>query len=246
MYQLDSRCEPVLNLLPLLEELQLPPIPVQISENPPTEPDPDEPLVSIMPGPNLAILPLYYNAHIPGASPVLRVRAHVRKMLERAASLLPKAFAIVVFDAWRSEDLQRNCYKFIQEKSAARNADPERFSFNLDSDRNQQLYPSDDAPHRTGGAVDIGLGIAQKGLWPMGTLFDEPVPESATNAFEIMCMSSTEMRIAQLGRRLLYSLMRRVGFSNYPAEWWHYDYGNAFWRNYSNVAPGPVYRTVES
>ena len=33
---------------------------------------------------------------------------------------------------------------------------------------------------------------------------------------------------AKKNRRLLFNLMTSVGFTNYPYEFWHYDFGNQF------------------
>jgi hypothetical protein len=35
--------------------------------------------------------------------------------------------------------------------------------------------------------------------------------------------------LAKKNRRLLYHAMKKAGFTNYPSEWWHYDYGDTFW-----------------
>jgi D-alanyl-D-alanine dipeptidase len=76
----------------------------------------------------------------------------------------------------------------------------------------------------------------------MGTDFDAVSLRSATSALE--ADANDLDKPARIGRRALYHAMTASGFSNYPAEWWHYDYGNAFWRYFNHVCPGPVFRTV--
>jgi D-alanyl-D-alanine dipeptidase len=51
---------------------------------------------------------------------------------------------------------------------------------------------------------------------------------------------------ARVGRSMLVGAMTSCGFTNYPAEWWHFDFGNAFWRHFGGHGPGPVYGIVES
>ena len=47
--------------------------------------------------------------------------------------------------------------------------------------------------------------------------------DSFTAAFE------SEECQARDNRRILYNAMLNVGFTNYPSEWWHYDFGDLFW-----------------
>ncbi|CAK2155539.1 hypothetical protein VCRA2116O234_510012 [Vibrio crassostreae] len=62
----------------------------------------------------------------------------------------------------------------------------------------------------------------------MGTQFDENSLRSWSCALE----HSSEAKQAN-NRRLLYNAMIGAGFTNLPSEWWHYDYGNQMWANYT-------------
>jgi zinc D-Ala-D-Ala dipeptidase len=64
----------------------------------------------------------------------------------------------------------------------------------------------------------------------MGTPFDGVQPETATRFYEDADITSLDdvSRQRLLNRRLLWNAMTRAGFSNYPDEWWHYDFGNQF------------------
>jgi hypothetical protein len=57
----------------------------------------------------------------------------------------------------------------------------------------------------------------------MGTHWDS-FDQSSQTAFFI----NTNSRYHE-NRKLLYNAMTRAGFTNYPEEWWHYDFGNQFW-----------------
>lgn len=93
--------------------------------------------------------------------------------------------------------------------------------------------PSDDiyrpSVHNTGGAIDVTL-IRSSGTWlDMGTEFDDFSEKSHTAYFE----KSRCKTFPRNCRRALYNVMTAVGFTNLPSEWWHYDYGDAFWAYYT-------------
>ena len=93
--------------------------------------------------------------------------------------------------------------------------------------------PSDDifhpSVHNTGGAIDVTL-IRSSGTWlDMGTEFDDFSEKSYTAYFE----KSRCKSLPRNYRRALYTVMTAVGFTNLPSEWWHYDYGDAFWAYYT-------------
>lgn len=204
---------------------------------------PEEELIVLSESRHLWLSPAYFAHGLAGARRDVLVRCAVESRLKTAASALPVGFALIVFDGWRSAELQRSIYHEIEKRS--RHGEATRYAFNLDVDKESVPYPAEDAPHRTGGAVDVGLIGPDGLLWPMGTAFDSPVGDSATTALEGTEPTNLEEKAAQLGRRLLVKVMLEAGFSNYPEEWWHYDYGNAFWRHFGKLPPGPVYRTID-
>lgn len=63
----------------------------------------------------------------------------------------------------------------------------------------------------------------------MGTDLDHFGPEAGTCYFENLAeqheLSETEKEALQ-NRRLLYQVMKKAGFSNYPEEWWHWSCGD--------------------
>lgn len=36
---------------------------------------------------------------------------------------------------------------------------------------------------------------------------------------------------------MLYNVMKAVGFTNLPSEWWHYDYGDDKWAQLNHTSP---------
>src|SRR5262249_47054451 len=116
--------------------------------------------------------------------------------------------------------------------------------FNVDDGRKRDDYPTDDAPHRTGGAVDVTLSTDAGEILEMGTAFDEMSSLSSSAMLEDSHDGGIAMRGAVAARRVLFWAMRRAGFTNYPAEWWHFDFGNAFWKHFGRRSTQQIYRTV--
>ena len=87
------------------------------------------------------------------------------------------------------------------------------------------LHPERPSPHITGGAVDLTIVDKMGFCLPMGTGFDETSEKSATVWYEKKieskeALSEDEME-ALYNRRLLYYVMHKAGFTNYPDEWWY-------------------------
>ena len=110
-------------------------------------------------------------------------------------------------------------------------------SFN-DEDLNNNIekyvsIPSQDSshpsPHLTGGAIDLTIIDNNKLELEMGTAFDSFEDKSKTTFFEQLTKPSFQELIYLKNRRILFNLLSFVGFTNYPYEWWHYDYGNQYW-----------------
>lgn len=91
--------------------------------------------------------------------------------------------------------------------------------------------------HATGGAVDLTLRTLGGAPVYMGSVFDDPTWVSHSGAYEALAaripaakdrVTSSHLE-ARDKRRLLYWAMTLAGFTNIPAEWWHYDWGNQQW-----------------
>ncbi|MBR0036947.1 MAG: hypothetical protein IJP70_04825 [Bacteroidales bacterium] len=81
--------------------------------------------------------------------------------------------------------------------------------------------------HQTGGAVDLTLCDAQGNLLDMGCAYQEHNRLTATD-------SPLLTREQRHRRKLLKQAMSQQGFVNYPAEWWHYSFGDKMWAAYSH------------
>lgn len=191
----------------------------------------NESLLTIPNTENLKQFPIYFDHNIPHAINICVARHSVTQRLQQAANLLPDHLGILVLDAWRSRAVQ----KAIQEEVG--NTIKIKYP-HLSVSEQQQLLSDFVAParadfispHLTGGSVDITLFERETGEWlDMGADFDEPTERSHTHFYE----DQPEHPACQ-NRRLLYSVMSNVGFTNLPTEWWHFDYGNPLWAYYNN------------
>ena len=178
--------------------------------------------------------PQYFINNIPGAIDDCYIRETVAKKLMSVVEQLPENLSLVVWDGWRPTEVQAALfteYKARLKKSLygkkEEDLDREVAKF-VSVPSVNPLYPS---PHLTGGAVD--LSIANESSYvPMGTGFDDFSPLSNTDHFEVLAkqreLTSEENEFLQ-NRRLLFHCMIDAGFTNFPNEWWHFDYGDQFW-----------------
>jgi D-alanyl-D-alanine dipeptidase len=160
-------------------------------------------------------------------------RRSVAQRLVAAHSLLPAGLHFLVYDAWRPLDTQKRLFdSHVADLLAAHpdwtaakaNAEAARFVTNP-----YEVTP----PHCTGGAVDLTLASADgSALW-CGTEFDDFCGRSTTRYFEEAAEMGSHLdredEEALVHRRILFHALTRAGLINYPAEWWHFDYGDALW-----------------
>ena len=202
----------------------------------------DEKLVSTSLIPEKIIVrPYYYIQKIKGSMPECYVRSKVLDKLIEAANKLPKGYKLVIFDAWRPIKVQEELYKMIIEK--LKKIYPTKDIEDIKKEAsNYVAIPSEDekhpSPHTTGGSVDLSIADKNGKLLNMGTTFDTANEKSHTdyfdNKFSGKNKNNENKKEIVLNRRLLYNIMISVGFTNYPKEWWHYDYGNQNWAYFNN------------
>jgi zinc D-Ala-D-Ala dipeptidase len=182
-----------------------------------------------------------YNTSIPGALQEVWMRQSVAELLVEVNNLLlPLALEVHLLDAYRPIETQKSLWAHFIEvgKKELETDDPvhlREFAGQFVSD------PSDFNPldsltwptHNTGGAVDVTLRRTAAGEFlDMGSGYDEPTPLTFTDAFERALLSQqldSRFSDALNNRRILYNVMHKVGFVNYPYEWWHFDYGTQMW-----------------
>ena len=85
--------------------------------------------------------------------------------------------------------------------------------------------------HQTGAAIDLVLCDNNGKVYDFGDNLDEFTDTSETDCPNI----SDE---GKRNRMILKNTMEKVGFVNYPAEYWHYSFGDRLWARItgSNIA----------
>lgn len=170
--------------------------------------------------------PVYFNNGISGAVKECYMRKTVYEKLCSALEFLPQNFKFKVFDAWRPDEVQQHLFN----KQVEKLINSQGISVEEATEKAKLFvsFPSKDAKkpfvHSTGGAIDLTIVDENNNELDMGTGFDDFSEKAATNYYE----NSDETTINN-NRKLLYFVMINAGFTNYSAEWWHYDFGDAFW-----------------
>ena len=173
-------------------------------------------------GRGLVMRSAYYERGYREAFPEIWVRASLSRALVEAAKRLPEDFTLIMLDGWRPVELQGRLFSqyrriIAEEKGLEGDALEEE---TLKFVKRPSTDPDRPSPHLTGGSIDVTLGDRSGRPLDLGCDFDELGPRSRTSYYE------DKDPLIRDRRRLLCTVMARVGFSNYPEECWHFDMGN--------------------
>ena len=184
----------------------------------------------------------YYKAGYQYAVEECYARETVARMLHEASKTLPEGWKIVIFDLWRPLQLQKQL--FDEYKAKLRIQHPKTDDRELDEKTQRYVSlpssnPACPSPHVTGGAIDLSLRDEAGKNLEMGAGFDGFSDRSHTRYYEVKFEEEGKLapqeEIYLRNRRILFHTLARVGFTNYPEEWWHFDYGNQFWARIKGV-----------
>ena len=187
-----------------------------------------------------------YHEPIKGAIPHVWGRSGVAEKLVNVNEFLqPYGAELLVLDGYRSISCQQGLWDFFSRQAEREMpdsspqekldfvrtfvSDPTRFSVN---------DPTSWPVHSTGGAVDVLLKrFNAEDHLEMGARFDEMTPASATTYFEEELQSGRVEKddLRLINRRLLFTAMQSAGFTNFPHEFWHYDFGNQMYVLYAQA-----------
>jgi D-alanyl-D-alanine dipeptidase len=147
-------------------------------------------------------------------SPLLRGRAW--EQLKDASEHLPDGIGFGVIECFRSKERQQELrskrFKSFKEKFP-KLSDGEIWK------KVDTFVARPGGPHQTGGAIDLCLvDLKTKEPFDMGSASHGSGKESYT-ATDLISLE------AQVHRYVLATIMTYFGFRNYPAEWWHYEFG---------------------
>ena len=149
------------------------------------------------------------------------MREAVAEMLAEARRNLPEGYEIIPVSGWRSaveqDALQQDFCNRLKRKY------PELTSADLV--QQTKKWCADSGGHQTGGAVDVQL-------WYQGRIADCGTPYLSTSPDSETAEINRLSPEAMTNRRLLLQTMTEAGFVNYPAEWWHYCFGDQLYAAY--------------
>ena len=152
-----------------------------------------------------------------------RIRRYIYKMLLKAHSLLPAGYYFKIYEAYRPLQAQIQLWKNVV-------AEQKKLHPDLSTDSEEFIALCDvfaanpyrqGSGHQSGAAIDVSLCDAEGKDYDMGGQvrgfdtsadFEYPVSETARHH-----------------RLILRAALENVGFVNYPAEWWHYSFGDRLW-----------------
>lgn len=147
-------------------------------------------------------------------------------LLLAAADELPDGLYLKIYDAYRSIERQKERWKMRLKESQEEYPDltPDEIV------RLTRLKVADPqggyGGHQTGGAIDLTICDKNGCELDMGgkvSVFD------GRTETENKYITKVQLE----NRLLLKHVLEKVGFKNYPREWWHYSYGDKMWAAYS-------------
>lgn len=183
----------------------------------------EEPLIDLKTMPELFIdLPI---ENIKGLSFQMSfARETVARMLVEAQKELPNDYRLMIKEAYRDIEMQKkifNDYTSFLKKEFPNLSQEELYKKASAYVAPPEIVP----PHSTGGAIDLTLMTVDGEEIDMGTKFNaDPEESNFSNYTNALVPDEIKER-----RQILKNAMERVGFVNYPTEWWHWSYGDRYW-----------------
>lgn len=152
-----------------------------------------------------------------------RIRRYIYQMLLWAKSDLPDMYYFKIYEAYRPLQAQIQLWKNVV-------AEQKKLHPDLSTDSEEFIALCDvfaanpyrqGSGHQSGAAIDVSLCDAVGRDYEMGGEVRGFGPESD---FEYPVSDR-----ARQNRLILRTALENAGFVNYPAEWWHYSFGDRLW-----------------
>lgn len=169
-----------------------------------------------------------------------KLRKSALEKLELASSFLPKEYKILVVTAFRPADMQKKLWRNRLIQMAK--AHPLTMIFRYrkwKTEASKFTSPPGGSSHQYGGAVDVTILDQNNNRLDMGTSLTDFGEKVKTHTNLILDEQKAN-------RKILFDIMTKAGFVNYPNEWWHYSYGDRMWAAYSEQKSciyGPIITT---
>lgn len=166
-------------------------------------------------------------------------RKAVADKLVEAVQYLPYEYDFYIKEAYRALSQQTESFNKVLKHYSEEY--PELNEEELYRETCKYVAPPECAPHPTGAAIDITLMDKKGNELDLGTPFNA-TPKETENATSFDSNKISES--AKENRQILKHALEKVGFSNYPPEWWHWSYGDKYWA-YMNNQPNAFYKVID-
>lgn len=167
------------------------------------------------------------------------VRKKVLFKLYKVADKLPEGTNLLIFNTFRSKAKMNENWDKVLNEVLTENPGIGRYEA-MKLAKFRASDPKDNmGGHETGGAVDVALCDDNGVMFDYGTNFHEYNDITFTDSHKL----TSEQKA---NRKRLIRIMRRQGFVNFPAEWWHFSYGDRSWAAYRGRRNGGIYGPAET
>lgn len=163
-----------------------------------------------------------------------RVRQGIFQRLLAAQQTLPAGVRLLIVEGHRPAALQRRY--FDGHRADVQRAHPTWSAQQLDEETSKHISPPAVAPHPCGAAVDLTLWAGGVEL-DLGTAINA-TPQASDGACFTAAQNISEQ--ARSWRGVPGEALSGAGMVNYPPEWWHWSYGDAYWATLTH-APQALY-----
>ena len=153
------------------------------------------------------------------------VRQTVAQKLLEAKKYLPEGIDFLFEEGHRPLSIQRKIFDEYYHQLEKENPDWTEDKLKLETSKYVAL-PENVPPHSTGGAFDITLIDSEGVELDMGSTSDDTPDKNENRNYTFASNISDE---AKRNRQILINALEKAGFVNYPAEWWHWSYGDKYW-----------------
>ena len=152
-----------------------------------------------------------------------RIRTYIYQMILNAKSYLPEGYYFKIYEAYRPLEEQKKLWHEVVQKikNERPDLDPESEEFVDICDTFCANPYRQGSGHQSGAAIDVALCDKNGNDFDMGG-----VVRGFSETADFECEVSIE---ARKNRTILKNALEQVGFVNYPAEWWHYSFGDRLW-----------------
>ncbi len=165
------------------------------------------------------------------------LRKTIAEMILLAEKELPKGVIFIINDAWRPQYVQEEITRYFIKNFTKKYPNWPREKIIKEVEK-YVAPPSGKyaSGHMTGGAVDVRLFKNGKKI-PMKS-------SKLTYQENAKSFQKKLPQYIQKNRSIMFTALKKAGFSNYPKEYWHWSYGDIWWakRNKKKTA---IYGVIE-